>query len=118
MSRSTSIADDGREQALVALDSVGLPTALSGLSHLIVARGARPLTPRELGRLRRRDERQSAEAQVRPVWLAPAISPVGLVTIAASLTRSDWPLEQRILGSRTARTSHLRVLLALLACAQ
>jgi hypothetical protein len=108
------MAEAARGQVLDVLDAIGLPTTLSGLSHLLAVSGGRVLSPRELARLRRRDERQRAEAQTRPAWLAPAISPVGLVAVAAMLTRSDWPLEQRILGSRTARTSHLRLLLTLL----
>lgn len=89
------------------LDAIGLPTTLSGLSRLVVVRGGRVLSRSELARLRRRDERQFAAAHTRPRgWRRPSATP------------GSWPwggpLEQRILGSRTARTSHLRLLLTLL----
>ena len=118
MLHSSAIAEAARDQILDTLNAIGLPTALSNLSHLLVARGGHALAPRHLARLGRQDQRKFAATPSPLAWLAPAISPVGLVAVATSLTRSDWPLAQRIVGSRTARTSHLRVLLALLARAQ
>lgn len=99
-----------REQALDALDELGVPASPSLIANLSGAlTGNRP-SPSRFSSLRR-DEEQAARRNMaaRPAWIVPAIHAAQLTPLPRLLTSSAWSLERRIIGARSARIDHLRV---------
>ena len=103
-----------RERVLEALELLGVPSPLKLLADILAIQGHRvPL--RQLARLRHGEQRehQSTDAPGER-FLVPAVSTLDLTALSGSLALSTWPAEQRLVGSRSPRVHHLRVLFALL----
>jgi hypothetical protein len=65
----------------------------------------------------RRDEQRAWDANphVRPEFVVPAISARDFTALPRLVATSVWPLTERLIGTRTLRRNHLKVLLALIA---
>lgn len=99
-----------REQALDALDDIGVPAPPALIADLTAAlTGIRP-SPSRFASLKR-DEENAARRNLssRPAWIVPAINATQLAAIPRLLTSSAWPLDRRIIGSRSMRTDNLRI---------
>lgn len=99
-----------REQALDALDDIGAPAPPALIADLTAAlTGIRP-SPSRFASLKR-DEENAARRNIssRPAWVVPAINASQLTAIPRLLTSSAWPLDRRIIGSRSMRTDNLRI---------
>ena len=105
---------DIRARVLEALELLGVPSPLKLVADILEVEGHR-VTLRQLARLRHADRRehQSTDSSREP-FLVPALSTFDLTALRGSLALSTWPAEQRLVGSRSQRVHHLRVLLALL----
>jgi hypothetical protein len=103
-----------RERVLDALELIGVPSPLKLLADVLAIQGHR-VTLRQLARLRHAEQREHhASTATGERFLVPALSTLDLTALSGSIALSSWPAEQRLVGSRSPRVHHLRVLLALL----
>lgn len=112
--RSRKPAKPLRELALDALDDIGAsapPALIADFADALT--GTRP-SPSRFASLKR-DEESAARRNIdaRPAWIVPAISAANLTAIPRLLTSSSWPLERRIIGSRSMRADNLRIAMKL-----
>ncbi len=104
-----------REQVLDILEELGAPASPRVISEIAVARYGRPLPASRFASLRRDEERAFRKDSLsRPAWVVPALTARGLTAIPRIVASSAWPAERRLIGARTLRANHLRILLALL----
>jgi hypothetical protein len=104
-----------REQVLDILEELGVPASPRVISEISVACYGRPLPASRFASLRRDEERAFRKDSLsRPAWVVPAITAQGLTAIPRIVASSAWPAERRLIGARTLRANHLRILLALL----
>ncbi|MGK7755149.1 hypothetical protein [Roseovarius sp. C03] len=112
--RSRKPAKPLRELALDALDDIGASAPPALIADFTAAlTGTRP-SPSRFASLKR-DEENAARRNIdaRPAWIVPAISAANLTAIPRLLTSSSWPLERRIIGSRSMRADNLRIAMSL-----
>jgi hypothetical protein len=104
-----------RELVLDTLDELGVPAPPRVMSDFAVVAHGWTLPAERLASLRRDEERAYDKAPTtRPAWVVPAINALGLSAISRLVTHSGWELARRVIGTRTLRTNHLRLLLRLL----
>ncbi|MCC6176117.1 MAG: hypothetical protein IT305_12495 [Chloroflexi bacterium] len=109
----------GRRHVLAGLSFVGQPTAEADLARLLAGLTGRAVTTGDVRRVARADERAYARnAGLLDDHVAPALAGDSSQPLAGLLTRSDWPLAQRLICGRTLRVAHLRTTLALVARAR
>lgn len=112
--QSDAALADIRESVLEALELLDVPSPLKLIADTLAVQGQR-VTLRQLARLRYADQREHhATHGTGQRFLVPALSTLDLTAVSGSLALSTWPAEQRLIGSRSPRVHHLRVLLALL----
>jgi hypothetical protein len=101
-----------REIALDVVDALGVPSAPRVVSDFGQARYGVQLPSARIASLRR-DEKEAfkADPRSRPAFLAPALLAESLTAMPRLVTSSAWPLERRIIGSRSLRVNHLRTLM-------
>jgi hypothetical protein len=104
-----------RELVLDILDEIGVPCSPGTLSECAAVWTGIQLPASRFASLRR-DEQVAfgRDSQSRPAWLVPALNAFGFRAIPRSLACSVWESERRLIGPRTLRVNHLRILLALL----
>jgi len=115
-SPNTSPAQRGslRTHVVDVLELLEVPVPRHLLQDVLACRGV-TVDLRQLSNLRRAEERAFRTVPTETDrLLVPAISTLDLCAIPATFTCSTWPLEQRVVGTYTQRTRHLRVLLRLL----
>jgi hypothetical protein len=105
------VIEQSRAVVLDSLDLLRVPSPLKLIADVLAVQGQR-VTLRQLARLRHTHRREHHSAGER--FLVPPLSTFDLTPLSGSLAVSTWPAEQRLVGSRSARVHHLRVLLALL----
>lgn len=104
-----------REEVLDILDEIGVPASPRLISDFATAVYGRELPVERFASLRRDDEKAyEKDPTSRPAWVAPAINAQEFTAIPRIVTSSAWELERRLIGSRTLRTNHLYIILALL----
>ena len=105
-----------RERALAILAHVGLPLTPERLADLAALRPRPGLAPAQLAALLAREQRRwQRDPTAEPAWLVPALDADDGSPLPRYLARSDWPLEQRLIGGYTPAVLTLRLLLRLLA---
>jgi hypothetical protein len=99
-----------RAQAITALSEMEVPAPAREIAAYHAARFEQPLDVRALASIRR-DERKAWERSqaAHPVYLAPALETRFFRPVRGPLTLSTWPMEQRLIGSSSARVDHLRL---------
>jgi hypothetical protein len=101
-----------REQILDLVDELGVPVFPRTVSEYALAVHQISLPPARFASVRRDEARAyERDPQSRPAWVVPAINIVGLTAIPRLVTSSAWPLERRLIASRTLRVNHLKLLL-------
>jgi hypothetical protein len=104
-----------REQVLDLLDEIGAPAPPALISELALVTTGSDIGASRFSSLRRDEERAARrDPTARPAWIAPALNTATLTPMPRLLTSSAWPVERRLIGSRSLRTGHLRTTLALL----
>lgn len=103
-----------REIVLDVLDAIGAPSTPKLIAEFGAGRFATFIPADRLASMRR-DERKAFAGgpTTRPAFVAPALLAETLTAEPRLLTSSAWPLERRIIGSRSLRVNHLRTLLAI-----
>ncbi len=102
-----------RELVLDIVDEIGVPLAPSTISEFSQITTGVDVPVSRFASLRRDEERAARrDVHARPAWVAPAISTSRLTALPRLLTSSAWPVEQRLIGSRSLRVCHLRTTLA------
>jgi hypothetical protein len=100
-----------REVVLDSLNDLGVPTAPREIASYAQARFNVELEARLFASLRRDEQRTwKSTRSHRPVYIVPALTvaaPSRLLAMRGKLARSDWPLEQRLIGPWSERTDHL-----------
>lgn len=101
-----------REIALDAVDGLGVPSAPRIISDFGQARYGVTLPSARIASMRR-DEYKAfkTDPRSRPAFLAPALLADSLTAVPRLVTSSAWPLERRMIGSRSLRVNHLRTLI-------
>jgi hypothetical protein len=104
-----------REVVLDILDEIGVPCSPGTLSECAAVWAGIVLPTSRFASLRR-DEQNAfgRDSQSRPAWLVPALNAYGFRAIPRSIASSVWEPERRLIGPRTLRVNHLRILRALL----
>lgn len=109
----------GRRHVLAGLSFVGQPTSEADLARLLSGLTGRSVAPGDIRRVARADERAfTRNPGLLALQTVPALAADTLQPLAGLLTRSDWPLAQRLIGGRTLRVVHLRTTLSLVARAR
>ena len=105
--RSASQSD--RDVVVAALSELGAPSSPKLLSTYAAARFGAQVRPSSLASVRR-DERRAwrSPRSERPVYLAPALEASRFTPLRGFLTLTDWDLDRRIMGPRSARVDYLR----------
>jgi hypothetical protein len=103
-----------REQAIVALTELNVPSAPREIVAFIEAKRGRAFDVRALASIRRDEHRAWQIGSKRDTFLLPALEGPFLVASRGRFALSHWPLWQRIIGPLTTRADHLRVTLALI----
>jgi hypothetical protein len=103
-----------REQAIVALTELNVPSAPREIAAYIEAKRGRAFDVRALASIRRDEYRAWQIGSKRDTFLLPALEGPFLVAGRGRFALSHWPLWQRIIGPLTTRADHLRVTLALI----
>lgn len=108
-----------REVVLDVVDTLGVPSTPRIVSDFGRARYGANIPSARIASLRR-DEHNSFKADPlsRPAFLAPALLADSLTAVPRLVTSSAWPLERRIIGSRSLRVNHLRTLIVVSDAAQ
>jgi hypothetical protein len=103
-----------RELVLDSLEMLAVPSPLRLVADVLAVQGQH-VTLRQLARLRQSDRRElQATNPSSQRCLVPGLSTLDLTALNRTLALSTWPAEQRLVGSRSPRVHHLRVLLVLL----
>jgi hypothetical protein len=103
-----------REVVLDIADELGVPISPRLISDYAVATLGMSIPPTRFGSLRRDEERAyRRDPHARPAWVGPAINAAGLAAIPRLIVSSAWEPERRLIGARTLRVNHLKVLLNL-----
>src|SRR5689334_18055796 len=99
-----------RTVVLDTLDDLDWPTYTRELANYCRARYGREILPTRFGTLAS-DEMKSFRAARRPqsVWLAFALTADRAEPIKRLCTRSDWPLERRIVAPTSGRVQFLKI---------
>jgi hypothetical protein len=108
-----------RSVVLDALDDLQLPSYTRELAGYCKARYGRQIPPTRFGTLAS-DEMKAFLARSRPrsVWLAFALTYDRAEPIKRLWTRSDWPLDQRLVAPTTGRVQFLKMTARLCELAQ
>jgi hypothetical protein len=99
-----------RAKVLDALDDIGWATYTRQLGPYLEARHGERVAPSRFGVLAADEQAAFRNGRPRPVYIGFALTWDRGEPIKRLLTRSDWPLEQRIVAPTTGRVQHLRVL--------
>jgi hypothetical protein len=94
----------GRQAVLAALDQLECPAAHEDISPLLQAFWGTSVLPGEIGRLARDDREAFNQGIRRPVWICPALVGKDGGANYGLLTRSDWPLWERVMSPRSEQT--------------
>jgi hypothetical protein len=114
--KTTAARRSMRQHVLDVLHLGGVPMAPREVSEVAAAWLGVDLAPARFASLRRDEERAwDANPHVRPEFVVPAISARDFTAIPRQVATSAWPLTERLIGTRTLRRNHLKVLLALIA---
>lgn len=97
-----------RAKALDALEDLGFVTFTRQLGPYVEARYGGKLPAARFGVLARDEERAYRSSRPRPVYLCFGLTQNG-EPIKRLLARSDWPLEERIVGPTTGRVQNLKM---------
>lgn len=109
----------GRRHVVAGLSFVGQPTTETDLARLLSGLTGRSVASGDIRRVARADQRAFARNPgLLAVQTVPALAADTLQPLAGLLTRSDWPLAQRLIGGRTLRVAHLQTTLSLVARAR
>jgi hypothetical protein len=104
-----------REQVLDIVDELSVPVSPRVVSDYATVVLNFPLSPARFASLRRDEARAyQRDPNARPAWVVPAINVKGLSSIPRLVASSGWEPERRLIGARTLRVNHLKVLLALI----
>lgn len=104
-----------REVVLDLLDELEVPVNPRMISDYCLATLHINIPATRFGSLRRDEERAyQRDPHARPAWVVPAINAIGLSAIPRLVASSAWEPKRRLIGARTLRTNHLKVLLALI----
>jgi DNA-binding LacI/PurR family transcriptional regulator len=96
-----------REVVLEYLEDLGWPASGRELAMYAAARYGRELSSERFGSLGADERTAYAKGAVRPVWLCHALNHERGDVVRRLWTRSDWPLDRRIVAPTTARVRHL-----------
>ena len=104
-----------REQILDLVDELAVPVMPRTIFDYALATLNLSLPAERFASLRRDEERAyERDPHSRPAWVVPAINILGLVAMPRLIASSAWEPERRLIGSRTLRVNHLKVLLVFL----
>jgi hypothetical protein len=104
----------GLRHVLAGLGLAAGPTSDDDLARLLRELTGRSAGKADVGRVLRADARAYARnAGLCDPWPLPALAADTLTPLDGLLTRSDWPLEWRLIAGRSLRVAHLRTTLAL-----
>jgi hypothetical protein len=104
-----------REVVLDIADELAVAVLPRVVSDYAAATTGVSIPPTRFGSLRRDEERAyRRDPHARPAWVVPAINVAGLTSIPRLIASSAWEPERRLIGARTLRVNHLKVLLALI----
>lgn len=104
-----------REVVLDITDELGVAVSPRIVSDYAAATIGMNIPATRFGSLRRDEERAyRRDPHARPAWVVPAISVAGLTAIPRLIASSAWEPERRLIGARTLRINHLKLLLALI----
>ncbi len=104
-----------REQVLDILDELGVPNSPRVISEYALTCLGVELPIGRFASLRRDEERAYKKDPLsKPAWVAPALNLTGFAPIPRLVASSVWPIDRRLIGSRTLRVNHLTTLLALI----
>jgi hypothetical protein len=98
-------------ETLALLHRSAAPTTVSRSAALMFGVD---ISPSQFASMRKGDERAYMRGRRRRVMLVPALSSVDLTARARTITLSDWPMEQRIIGRLSERVDALHVILRLI----
>lgn len=97
-----------RAVVLDSLDDIGWPTYSKELGPYASARYGRKIPPTRFGALLADERASFTHGRARSVWLCSALTERG-EAIKRLWTRSDWPLEQRIIAPTSGRVQYLKL---------
>lgn len=114
--KATAARRSMRQYVLDVLHLGGVPMAPREVSEMAAAWLSVDLATARFASLRRDEQRAwDANPHVRPEFVVPAISARDFTALPRLVATSVWPLTERLIGTRTLRRNHLKVLLALIA---
>jgi hypothetical protein len=104
-----------REVVLDILDELGVPVSPGTLSECGAVWSGMSIPAGRFASIRR-DEHNAyrRDPLSRPVWLVPALNAFGFRSIPRLIASSVWEPERKLIGPRTLRVNHLKIVLALL----
>jgi hypothetical protein len=104
-----------RATLLRALEQIGHPQKAAFLADYVWARDQVPIETRAFGSLRRDERRawQAAKRRPRLAYITPALDSSGAAA-KGWLSRSDWPLQRRIVTAHSSTLFELQRLASLL----
>jgi hypothetical protein len=97
-----------RQAVTAALGEIGVAASVRLVADYATARLGERIPSRAFSTLRR-DERRAWESASsrRPAYIVPALEGRFFQAVRGMLTRSDWPLERRLIGPWSERADHL-----------
>jgi hypothetical protein len=96
---------------LDALADLGTPAPSRTLRAFVTACYGREVSSNQFGTLAVQERRAFARggSAARPVWLSSGVTTPDFRPVKRIWTRSDWPLERRIMAPTTSRVQHLHL---------
>src|SRR5262249_10093171 len=104
-------APSAREQAVMALTELSVPSSPKQIVAYAEARTGKPFDVRALASIRRDEHRSWASGSRRDTYLVPALEGPWFLAGRGRLALSNWPLSQRIVAPLSPRADQLRACL-------
>jgi hypothetical protein len=104
-----------RDQVIRIVHLVGVPVLHGIIPRLGAALFSCMIPSARLSTLLVGDEIRaySGNREKHAVWICPSLTTIGFLPLNPLVSLSSWPLENRIIGTRTLRANHLKTVLAL-----
>jgi hypothetical protein len=99
-----------RDAIVIGLEKVGVPSSPARISAIARDLFGLIVSASQFASFRKADERSYRRGPRNRVYIVPALAAADLSGMAGTVTLSDWPLEQRVIGGYSQRADALRAI--------